>query len=164
MDVKEFVNNFFIKEIGRLQDEKFYLFSFILIGQGIESLGAIMDSKPLKAKAQSRKRFDNAIYKLFPRDYQKLNLNGMLYDQLRSALTHLFIPGGFLTLASKSDKVFGDKHLQVVNGATVIVAEYLYNDFVYACNRLFDGIDKGVVKRDKLKIDLPAGDLFSNIL
>ncbi|MBN1111409.1 MAG: hypothetical protein JXA53_00660 [Bacteroidales bacterium] len=163
MEVKQFVETIFIKEIGRLQKEEFFLFSFILIGQGIESLGAIIDTKPLKAKAQSRKRFDDAIYKLFPREYQKLNLKGMLYDQLRSALTHLFIPGGFLTLATKADKELGDKHLQIVNGATVIVAENLYSDFVYACNRLFDGIEKGKVKRTKLNVDLPEGQLFAKL-
>ncbi|MCT4636755.1 MAG: hypothetical protein N4A72_03510 [Bacteroidales bacterium] len=153
MDTKEFVKDIIVDRIGEMIDAEMYHMAFILMGQSIETLGAVIDSKPLKAKAQSRKRFDSAIYRLFPKDYQQINKNGFLYDQLRTTLTHLFVPGGFVLLTSASNKEYGNKHLQKENNRIILVAEEFYNDLVKAANRLFDGIDKGIVKRKEIKLD-----------
>jgi len=153
MNTKEFVKDIIIDRIGEMIDTEMYHMAFILMGQSIETLGAVIDSKPLKAKAQSKKRFDAAIYKLFPKDYQRINRNGFLYDQLRTTLTHLFVPGGFVLLTSANNKTYGNKHLQKDNDRIILVAEEFYKDLVNAANRLFDGIDKGIVKRKEIKLD-----------
>ena len=69
---KEFISRIFIDEIGRLQKEGFYFFSFILMGQAIEALGCFLDNKPMKAKAQSSKRFSKALNILMGNKYQWL--------------------------------------------------------------------------------------------
>ena len=147
---KEFIKRIFIDEIGRLQTEGFYFFSFIMIGQAIEALGCFLDNKPLKARAQSSKRFSKSLNILMGNHYRAVNKDHWLYDKLRNQLTHSFVPSKSLMLCCRNNKPEGLEHLQWYNDRLVLVAEDFYNDLVKACQKLFVMIDKGKVPIKKI--------------
>jgi hypothetical protein len=144
--IKSFINKFFIEEIKRLQDNEFYYFSFILIGQAIEALGGLMDNKPLKARGQSFKRFTKSINSLMPPKYRLVNKDNVLYDKLRNQMTHSFIPSNSLILITKEKNINNYNHLDTVDGKLVLIAEDFYQDIVQACNKLFYLLDTEKVK------------------
>jgi len=142
---KEFISRIFIDEIGRLQKEGFYFFSFILMGQAIEALGCFLDNKPMKAKAQSSKRFSKALNILMGNKYRVVNNDHWLYDRLRNQLTHSFVPSKSLHLISRDKQTDELNHLEWHNDRLVLVAEDMYDDLKGACKHLFSMIDKGKV-------------------
>ena len=149
LSAKDFIQKVFIGETGRLVDEGFYHFAFVIMAQGLETLGSFLDSKPLKAREQSKLRFSHAINRLMPKEYSKLNNNHKLYDQLRASLSHTFTAGRKVFLTSKSNKEFGKKHLQEIDEKLILVVEDFYADFKKACERLLDGMDKGIISERK---------------
>lgn len=150
MTEKEFIENNFIREIQRLQDEGFHYFSFILISQAIETLGAFLDKKPFTAQQQSKKRFNQGINRLFPPGYRKANFNHWLYIKLRCTMAHVFIPGGGLLLMSRAECGPEHKHLEEYQGDLVLIAEDFKADFDKACHRLFQLMDRGEIKSKKV--------------
>ncbi|NOU59589.1 hypothetical protein [Marinifilum caeruleilacunae] len=146
---KEFIKKIFIDEIGRLQSEGFHFFSFIMMGQAIEALGCFLDNKPLKARAQSSKRFSKSLNILMGNDYRKVNKDHWLYDRLRNQLTHSFVPSKSLLLCSRANQPEAE-HLEWLDDRLVLVAEEMYEDLVKGCNKLFGMIDKGKVPLKKI--------------
>lgn len=146
---KDFIRKIFIDEIGRLQKEGFHFFSFIMMGQAIEALGCFMDNKPLKARAQSSKRFSKSLNILMGNEYRKVNKDHWLYDRLRNQLTHSFVPSKSLLLCSRDTQPDAD-HLQWMDDRLVLVAEDMYEDLVKGCDKLFGMIDKGKVPLKKI--------------
>lgn len=123
-----FLTESIIPEIKRLQEERFLIPSFVMMMQAIEYLGAILDDKPLKAREQSKKRFSQAIKKLFDPRYQYYNRNNELYDHLRNHLMHAFSSGSYFHICQAGD-TDGQKHLQKNDeGRVVLVAEELLKD------------------------------------
>jgi hypothetical protein len=150
LSAKGFIQKVFIEETGRLIDSGFYHFAFVIMAQGIETLGSFLDTKPLKAREQSKLRFAHAINKLMPKEYSRFNNNHRLYDQLRASLAHTFTASRSLLLTSKDNKEFGKKHLHESNEKLILVAENFYNDFKKACIRLIEGMDKGIISEKKI--------------
>jgi len=144
--IKTFVNKFFIEEIKRLQDNNFHHFSFILIGEAIETLGGLLDNKPLKAKAQSMKRFTKSINVLMPRSYSLANNNNFLYDKLRNQMVHSFIPSASLILTNEEKNTDNYKHLDIIDGKMVLISEVFYKDLVHACKRLIHLLETEKIK------------------
>lgn len=147
---KQFISRVFIDEIGRLQNEGFYFFSFILIGQAIEALGCFLDNKPMKANAQSSKRFSKSLNLLMGYSYRSVNKDHWLYDKLRNQLTHSFVPSGYLLLTHRAAAPKDVSHLQWLDDRLVLVAEDFYEDLVNGCYKLFRLIDKGEVPLKKI--------------
>ena len=147
---KEFIKRIFIDEIGRLQKEGFHFFSFIMIGQAIEALGCFLDNKPLKARAQSAKRFSKSLNILMGNQYRAVNKDHWLYDKLRNQLTHSFVPSNSLLLCSRETLPEGAEHLQQLDDRLVLIAEDMYDDLVKGCQKLFGMIDKGKVPLKKI--------------
>lgn len=147
---KKFIQKVFISDVERLINAELYHFAFVVMAQGLEVLGSFLDSKPLKAKEQSKLRFSHAINRLMPKEYAKLNNNHRLYDQLRASLAHTFTSGRHLFLTYKNKSELGNKHLDNVNDKLVLVAEEFYNDFKKACLRLLEGMDKGIISDKKI--------------
>jgi len=150
LSAKDFVQRVFIDDLRHLVDTKSHHFAFVIMSQGIETLGSFLDSKPLKARDQSKLRFSHAINRLMPKEYAVLNNNHSFYDQLRASLAHTFTVSGHLFLTSKSNVDFGDKHLQKINDKLILVVEDFYLDFVKACNRLLVGMEKGIISDKKV--------------
>lgn len=150
---KEFIQKVFINETGKLVDAGFYHFAFVIMVQGMETLGSFLDSKPLKAREQSKLRFSHAINRLMPKQYAGLNNNHRLYDQLRASLAHTFAVSRQIYLTSKNDPVLGKKHLQEIDNKLILVAEDFYQDFKKACERLMDGMEKGIIPDKKINAE-----------
>jgi len=153
LSAKEFIQKVFIEETGRLVDAGFYHFAFVIMAQGLETLGSFLDSKPLKAREQSKLRFSHAINRLMPKEYSQFNNNHRLYDQLRASLAHTFTTSKAIILTSKNNLQFGKKHLNKIDDKLILVTEDFYNDFKKACLRLIDGMDKGKILDKKIKTD-----------
>ena len=149
LSAKDFIQKVFIEETAKLVDAGFYHFAFVIMAQGLETLGSFLDSKPLKAREQSKLRFSHAINRLMPVKYAKLNNNHKLYDQLRASLAHTFSVSRQVYLTFKSDPDYGKKHLQESEGKLILVVEDFYADFKKACERLLDGMDKGIISEKK---------------
>ena len=96
---EDFIKQRLIDESQNLLDAEFYFPVFLLISQGIETLGCFLDKKPLGAKSQSKKRFHLAIDQLFENKYQELTDRDWLYKQFRCNMSHLATTGGFIILA-----------------------------------------------------------------
>jgi hypothetical protein len=153
LTTKEFIKKVFIDETGRLIDEGFYHFGFVLMAQGLETLGSFLDKKPFKAKDQSKLRFSHAINRLMPKEYARLNDNHKLYDQLRASMAHTFTVSRHIYLTSKADKEMRNNHLKIMDDKLILVAEYFYADFKKACFRLFEAMEKGIVPEKKINAD-----------
>ena len=140
-----------LAEIEKVNNENQVKFLFLLIGQAIEILGSYFDNKPFRAKQQSSKRFEIAIYKLFPNEYQKINNKNFLYYQLRNFLTHSFIPSDKLLLKANSTQS-SIKHLCYDNEILIIYADIFYKDFSTAVEKLIK-----MVENDKIKLKKISG-------
>lgn len=149
---KRFIRKIFIEEIGRLQTEGFYFFSFILMAQAIETMGAFADNKPMKAKGQAAKRFSKSLNLFLGKKYRFCNEDHWLFDKLRNQLTHSFVPSKSLFLTHQKAKTDDMQHLHIHEGRLVLVAEDLYADLVNGCNRMFSMIDQGKLKLKKMAI------------
>jgi len=148
MKNEEFIQRRLLEESQKLVEAEFYYPAFFLVSQGIETLGAFLDSKPLGAKQQSKKRFHKAVQELFPEPYQSLLEKEWLYKQLRCSISHLSSPGGFITLVSRTHTK--KKHLQPSEGKYIFIIEDLVHDFACACEELIRRLQEGILKQKQM--------------
>lgn len=164
MEISDFIRKVLIDEFKEIQqDEGHPYISFSLICQGIEFLGACLDSEPFSAKGLSAPRFRKAIYDLFPTSYRKFNQGTGkpfdLYENLRCSLVHVILPGSQLELIRRAEKVkFSANHLEVkeIRGANrlVLVSEDLFEDYEKACQEIIARISDGRLRSWKFTGDL----------
>ncbi|PKP21411.1 MAG: hypothetical protein CVU05_06850 [Bacteroidetes bacterium HGW-Bacteroidetes-21] len=131
----EHFSTFVLPQIKALQEKGFYFISFIMMVQAIEYLGGLMDNKPLKAREQSKKRFNKAISTLFGSGYKVLNRNDELYNDLRNPLLHTLNQGSKFILLSENNSE-KHKHFQIIENKTVLIAEEMYHDITVAFSKL----------------------------
>jgi len=153
MRILDFIQKVLIDELkGIQQDEGHHYISFSLICQGIEFLGACLDSEPFSAKGLSAPRFRRAIYDLFPTSYRKFNQGSGrpfdLYENLRCGLLHVILPESPLQLIRRTEKAeFDANHLEVkeIRGMRrlVLVSEDLFDDYEKACKEIIARISDG---------------------
>ena len=146
MKILDFIQNILIDEFKKIQQaEGHHYLSFNLICQGIEFLGACLDSEPFSAKGLSAARFRRAIYDLFPTSYRKFNQGSGrpfdLYENLRCGLLHAILPESPLELIQRFEKEsLSVNHLEVkeIRGINklVLVAEDLFEDYENACQEI----------------------------
>ena len=117
--------------------------TFMVIGQGIETMGAFLDKKPFRAKGQAASRFSVALDELFPPRYSALNGRGFLFANLRSSLTHLSVGSPHLVLAHTCDKAV---HLSEKYKKTTLVLENLMDDYVAAWEKIIDRLAGGTLR------------------
>lgn len=153
MSILDFIQKVLIGEFKEIQQEEGHPYiSFSLICQGIEFLGACLDSEPFSAKGLSAPRFRRAIHDLFPISYHPFNQGTGkpfdLYENLRCSLIHVILPGSRLELIQRTEKAkFGVNHLEVreIQGIDrlVLVSEDLFEDYERACQEIISGIRDG---------------------
>ena len=143
--IEYFLRNVMIKELSKVVELELSYMQFVIMGQAVEVLGSFLDTKPMKAKGQSAKRFASGVTKLFGGRYRLLNENYYLYDKLRNQMTHTFIPGSDLILLNQADNKNGYKHLQIVEGKLVLISEVFNEDIHKASERLLEAIKNGVL-------------------
>lgn len=169
MRISDFIQNVLIDEFKEIQqDAGHHYISFSLICQGIEFLGACLDSEAFSAKGLSAPRFRRAICDLFPTSYHKFNQGSGkpfdLYENLRCGLFHVILPASQIELIQRSEKAkFNANHLEVkeIRGMNrlVLVSEDLFDDYEKACKEIIARIRDGRLSGWKF-----AGDLLSTQL
>lgn len=153
MDVKiqEFLRKTIINDVNFLIENKRYYSALVILSQTIETLGAFIDKKPFRAKAQSKKRFNMALKFLFPNTYRRANNNFFLYDKLRNHIAHMLIPSTYINIIEYSNQELN--HLCSNNeGVLNISVIEFYNDVVLAVNKLEELIENGEINEKKIKI------------
>ncbi|MBE6333543.1 MAG: hypothetical protein E7071_01800 [Bacteroidales bacterium] len=150
--IEAFVDKIIKGELRQVIESQALYMKFVLIGQTIEVLGALLDNKPMKAKGQSAKRFNHAINSLFGGDYRVQNSNYYLYDKLRNQMTHSFIPGGDIELYNRASDTT-KSHMKKEGDILVMVAEEFYKDIVEASSRLIYLIKVGKVKAKNIAFE-----------
>jgi hypothetical protein len=156
MKILDFIRKVLIDEFKTIQqDEGHDYISFTLICQGIEFLGACLDSEPFSAKGLSAPRFRRAIDDLFPTSYRPFNQGTGkpfdLYEVFRCSLMHVILPGSRLELIRRIEKAkLNANHLEVkeVRGINrlVLVSEDLFEDYEKACEEIMARIGDGRLK------------------
>ncbi len=164
MRILDFIQKVLIEEFREIErDEGHHYISFGLICQGIEFLGACLDSEPFSAKGRSAARFRRAVYDLFPPSYRQFNQGTGrpfdLYENLHCALLHVILPESPLELIRRTEKLaFDAVHLEVmeVRGMSrlVLVLEDLFDDYEKACKEINARIRDGRLRGWKF-----AGDV-----
>lgn len=147
---EDFIHIRLVEESKKLVEAGFFFPAFFLVSQGIESLGAFIDKKPIAAKGQSKKRFNLAIQELFSIKYKQLCDDNWLYKQMRCNSSHMCSPGGFIILCTREEKV--GEHLDLVNGQRFFVIEDLIADFHKACFKVIDLLEKEKLKQKRMAL------------
>ena len=157
INANDFLNKIVLTEIKSLIENKKYYTALLILSHSIETLGALLDNKPFRAKMQSKRRFNYALKVLFPPEYKKLNHDYYLYNQLRNQMAHLLIPGSYIAI---SDYKNSSKHLVKDKNETLFInVSTFYNDVNKAAEKLVKMINEGKVKAVKLNIN----DEFENV-
>ena len=142
----EFLREWVIAGLIDLQKAGFHYYSFIVMAQAVEVLGAFLDEKPFRAKEQARARFQKAMRVLFPPPYARLNEGDGLYHKLRNHLAHFLVPSSELILTTREALQPGQVHLGVWEGRTVLVAEDFLHDLVRATNMIIRKLEEGKIR------------------
>ena len=163
MKIFDFIQKVLIDEFKEIQQkEEHHYISFSLICQGIEFLGACLDSEGFSAKGLSAPRFRRAIYDLFPTSYHPFNQGSGkpfdLYENLRCGLWHVILQGSPLDLIRRSEKEkLNAHHLEIkkIQGTNrlVIVLEDLFIDYENACKEIIARISDGRLSSWKFSKD-----------
>jgi hypothetical protein len=163
MKILDFIQKVLVDEFKTIQqDEGHHCISFSLICQGIEFLGACLDSEPFSAKGLSAPRFRKAIDDLFPTSYHQFNQGTGkpfdLYEIFRCGLLHVMLSGLRLELIRRTEKAnLNANHLEVkeIRGINrlVLVSEDLFEDYEKACKEIIARIRGGRLRSWKF-----AGD------
>ena len=103
MKILDFIQRVLIDEFKEIQQDEGHLYvSFSLICQGIEFLGACLDSDAFSSKGLGAPRFRRAICDLFPTSYHEFNQGSGkpfdLYENLRCGWLQVILPGSRLEL------------------------------------------------------------------
>ena len=164
MRIFDFIQKVLIDEFKKVQqDEGHHYISFSLLCQGIEFLGACLDSEPFSAKGLSAPRFRRAIYDLFPTSYRQFNQGSGrpfdLYENLRCGLLHVILPESPLELIRRTEKAELDAHhleVKEIRGMNrlVLVSEDLFDDHEKACKEIIARIGDGRLRGWKFVGDL----------
>ena len=164
MRISDFIQKVLIEELRKIQqDEGHHYILFSLMCQGIEFLGACLDSEPFSAKGRSAARFRRAVYDLFPASYRPFNLGTGrpfdLYENLRCGLLHAILPESPIELLQESEKgKFDVHHLEVkeIRGIDrlILVSEDLFDDYEKACKEIIARIRDGRLRGWKFEGDV----------
>ncbi|MGD0915826.1 MAG: hypothetical protein ABSB22_05155 [Thermodesulfobacteriota bacterium] len=164
MRISDFIRRVLIDEFKEIQqDARHHYVSFGLICQGIEFLGACLDSDAFSNKGLSAPRFRRAIGDLFPTSYHRYNQGSGkpfdLYENLRCSLFHVILPGSRLELIRRSEEpTFNGHHLEVkeIGGINrlVLVLEDLFDDYEKACEEIIARITDGRLSGWKFSGDM----------
>lgn len=164
MRVPDFIQTVLIDEFKEIQqDSGHHYLSYTLICQGIEFLGACLDSESFSSKGLSAARFRRAICDLFPPSYHKFNQGSGrpfdLYENLRCGLIHAILPGSQQELIRRSQETELDAHhleVKEIRGLNrlVLVSEDLFDDYEKACGEIIKRIRDGRLGGWKFAEDL----------
>ncbi len=149
METKQLVQEYLVKETEQLLKNKSYYPLMVYASIGIETLGALLDKKPIRAREQSRFRFASALYHLFPNQYGFVNKNNFLYESLRNHSAHNLIPSSKLYIVEQDAPKM--RHLDQSKERVVFIIETFAKDFLKACDIVIQKIDSGEIKNKQIQ-------------
>jgi hypothetical protein len=141
-----FIEDYLIKRVGSIVKTEPY-FGFTLIGVGIETLGAFIESEGFHVTGRSPKRFEKAIKRLFDSKY--VPYTQRIYASMRCGLAHITKPKEDIFLCGEGSEA---RHLQEENSVLIISLRLLYDDYVSGANKLISMIDQNDPIVDQAKL------------
>lgn len=143
--VIQFLEKHLIEESNRLIQNQLYPSLHTHIAQGIELMGAFLDAKPLRAREQSRIRFEAAVRFFFPPAYQPLLVNGWFYQHFRNHVVHTFLPGSYFIISHKHQSP-REIHLSRQGKKILLISEDFQADYRNAVQLLIENLKTGQIK------------------
>jgi hypothetical protein len=143
MDSIEIIRKFVIEPIKQLDPSLSIHPTLVYCTLSVETLGALIDTKPIRAREQSKQRFASALYHLFPNQYGFVNKESFLYDSLRNHSAHHLVPSAHLIITSRSETL---RHLDLHNGQRVVDVTQLAQDVLNAAQVLIRKIETDQIK------------------
>ncbi len=144
-EASEFLQKVIVDDVKFLIENKKYYPALLILSHSIETLGALLDNKPFRAKMQSKRRFNYALKLLFPKNYRQVNHDYFLYNQLRNQITHLLLPGSYIVLLDTVN--INKKHLDKNKDGTLYISvKDFYSDVCTAINKLNEMIASNKIK------------------
>jgi len=140
IDIPTYVERYLLAELREVAKVKAPVLLLTGIVQGIESLGALLDDKPLKARDQSKRRFRSALRRLFGPHYREADDRADLYERLRNHVSHVRLPSGSITLTHDIEL-----HLKAEDKNLNICPELFLKDFEKACERALELVRSGKI-------------------
>jgi len=150
MKSKEFVEKYLIENVQSLLDEKQYYPLFVYAALGVETLGAVIDNKPIRTRNQSKYRFGTALFKLFPNQYGFINKKAFLYEALRNHSAHNLLPSSKIMLLNENNGTI--RHLEPRGEKVSFIIEDFAKDFIKACNTAIKMIDEGETRMKNIEV------------
>jgi len=146
MTSSEYIDQFIISQAKKLQEQKFYLASVMVLTIGLEVMGGFFDKKPLKSPMQSKLRFKTAIDKLMGGMYSKLNHDYYLYEVMRNHMVHSLMISKYIKLTVSEN----EKHLSVSDKIILFNPKVFLNDVEKAATRLKQLLVEGKVYEKRI--------------
>lgn len=145
IDVPTYVERHLLAELREVAKVDAPMLLLTGIMQGIESLGALLDDKPLKARYQSKLRFRSALRRLFPPQYREVDNKIDLYERLRNHLTHVRMPSGIIAIVKDAKN-----SMQMTDHMLMIDPARFLADFEIACNALMAMHQFGKLRKKRI--------------
>ncbi len=154
MTVKDFINKYFIEEIGSLVEERSFV-SFVLMAIGIEFLGKCLNTNDWDDKSEkSGKTFDAA--KIQFDSLVKYQAIPDLYHSLRCGLAHRLMVKGHIILSPDQNNLTGPDY--------TIGCKEFYNDFKQACQDAIDNKNGMIKKNLNEEYDIEFGGMTGSTI
>ena len=150
MKSPEFIEHYLIDNVKSLLKAKQYYPLFVYASIGIETLGAMIDDKPIRARNQSKYRFGTALFHLFPNQYGFVNKQAFLYESLRNHSAHNLLPSSQLMILSEDNGTI--RHLDKRRDKTVFIIETFAQDFIKASEMAIQKINDGEARIKHIEI------------
>jgi hypothetical protein len=134
---KDFILNSLMGEIGDIIRGHAYL-SFILICSGIELLGKCLEpNASFSDDGKQGEYFKKAIKELFPECYHDHIQH--LYSDLRCGMLHSYLAGKYKLMELKNDPAGQHAYAtHLAENSDIIVLDYLFFDFIQACQKVLN--------------------------
>lgn len=136
---EQFIQTVLISNVKSLIEKGFDYLAFVIISQGIETLGSFFDDKDFDffEPGLPKKRFLKGLSLMTPK-YQLVG--EMLWENLRCGLAHQLKPKKDIALSSYQSKLTDQQHLFKGDktGTTYLVVDTLFKDFEIACNKVIE--------------------------
>ena len=141
MKSTDFIEEYLVKNVESMLKEKQYYPLLVYATIGIETLGAMIDNKPIRVRNQSKYRFGTALYQLFPNQYGFINKEAFLYEALRNHSAHNLMPSGKMMILNENNGTI--RHLEPRKEKVSFIIEDFAKDFLEACKLALKMIEEG---------------------
>jgi hypothetical protein len=142
LEGEQFIQTVLISNVNDLIEKGFDYLAFVIIGQGIETLGSFFDNKPFDhyEAGLPKERFLAGLSLMDPR-YQVIG--EFLWKNLRCGLAHQLKPKKEISLTSYKSGATDLQNLYKGDktGITYLVVDTLFKDFKTACNNVIEKLN-----------------------